>query len=172
MNGSALVYTDAVLANTYVLLGFTDGGVDMNVQYNRGEIMTDIMGPMTPQDFQDFGMTARIVCPFIAIDRTQMTSVLKRGDAASVGLNNTPGIVVGAGTGPSGPSTTYKFKLGIASPFDTGWLFSACLVRPGFGTKLAVKANPYRVEFFAWPYASYTVTTGKDASLYTRGSPA
>lgn len=161
INGSALVYTDVVTPGTFALLGYTDSGVDMNVQQNKNEILTDIFGPMTPQDFQDFGMTARLVCPFIACDRTQLDAVIGVGDAAVLGQLNTPGTVVGV--------EGYKFQIGIESPFDIPWVFKACIVRPGFGTRLAVKANVFRMEFYAWPYASYTVTNGLNTPLFTRG---
>lgn len=161
VNGSAIVYTDVNTPGTYAILGYTDSGVDINVQQNKGEIMTDVMGPMTPQDFQDFGMTARIICPFIATDRTEMDAVISCGDfAGSYGNTSTPGIVVG--------ENGYKFGVYITSAFDYPWTFENCIVRPGFGTKLAVKANVFRFEFFAWPYAPSNQIFGGDIPLFSR----
>lgn len=62
----------------------------------------------------------------------------------------------------------HAFRVGISSPLDTPWSFSRCIIRPGFGTTQASKANPFRVEFFAWPVAAVTATTSKDTVLWTR----
>lgn len=160
VNGTAFVYVGTGSAGALELLGYTDAGTDMNVSENKGEIFTDLFGPMTPQDFQDFGMTARIVAPLIAADRTVLAKILDKGDRTTLGLLNTPGLVLGV--------NGYRFRVAIASTFDSPWSFTSCILRPGFGTTLATKANPFRVEFMAWPYASYTATTGKDVPLWTR----
>jgi len=161
VNGPAIVYTDVASPGFLVPLGYTDAGVDINVQQNKGEILTDVMGPMTPQDFQDFGMTARIVCPFIAMDRAIMNQIIDVGDSSIPGATSTPGLVIG--------ENNYKFTVAIASSFDVPWVFKNCLVRPGFGTKLAVKANVFRFEFYAWPYSPSSNTNGRNILLFTRG---
>jgi len=158
VNGSAIVWTD--VTGSWQVLGYTDAGVDMNVQQNKGEILTDVMGPMTPQDFQDFGMTARVVCPFIMTVRAQMDAIIAVGDSFDYGSTNTPGIVIG--------ENDFKFGIYIESSFDAPWTFENCLVRPGFGTKLAVKANVFRFEFYAWPYASSNTFFGGDIPLFNR----
>lgn len=166
INGSCLVYVGTGSAGALELLGYTDNGVDMQVNTNRSEIFTDIYGPMTPHDFQDMGMTARVVVPFVVLDRTVLTKLLTRGDnsgsGSTQGLLNQPGRVVGV----SGDAV----KVALSSPADVGWIFPTCLVRPMFGTRLATKINPFRIEFLAWPYQSYTATTGKNAVLWQRGS--
>ena len=165
VNGSAIVYTDVDTPGSFLPLGYTDSGVDMNVQQNKGEILTDIFGPMTPQDFQDFGMTARLVCPFIAMDRTEMNAVLTLGDSLTSpnGATTTPGLVLG--------EAGYKFGVYIASSFDSPWVFSNAIVRPGFGTRLAVKANVFRMEFYCWPYAPSSALTGAGIQLWSRSAP-
>lgn len=160
VNGAALVYSYTGVASAAELLGYTDHGTDMDVQENKGEIITDLFGPMTPQDFQDFGMTARIIAPLIASDRTVLAKLTGRGDRTTLGQISTPGLVLGV--------NSHKFRIGIASNFDSPWSFSSCLMRPGWGTRLATKANPFRLEFIAWPYASYTAVTGKDSPLWSR----
>lgn len=160
VNGTSFIYVGTGTAGALELLGYTDAGTDMTVNENKGEIFTDLFGPMTPQDFQDFGMTARIIAPLIACDRTVLAKITGKGDRTTVGQINTPGLVLGI--------AGYAFRVAIASPADSPWSFSKCVLRPTFGSKLATKANPFRVEFFAWPYASYTATTGKDTPLWTR----
>lgn len=161
VNGTALVYVGTGGAGALELLGYTDFGVDMAVNENKGEIITDLFGPMTPQDFQDFGMTGRISVPLIALDSTVQNKIIDRGDRTTVGLLNTPGLVLGV--------AGYAFRVAIAAPLGIApWSFSKCVTMPQHGTRLATKANPYRMEFFAWPYVTYTATTGKDVPVFTR----
>jgi hypothetical protein len=159
INGTAFVYVGTGTSGALELLGYTEAGVDKDIKENKREIMTDLFGDMTPQDFQDMGMVARIVAPFIAMDRTVMAKVMGRGDRTAVGQISTPGSVLGVGG--------YAFRVAIASPADSPWSFTKC-VALSESTRLATKANPYRFEFFAWPFASYTATTGKDVPLWTR----
>lgn len=160
VNGTALVYVGTGIGGALELLGYTDQGVQMNVDEHKLEIFSDVFGPRTPHDFQDMGMTARIVAPLIAMDRTVLASITGRGDRTTVGMISTPGLVLGSGG--------YFFRVGIASPADAPWSFSYCLLRPGFNSKLATKANPFNVEFFAWPFKTYTATNGLDGVLWTR----
>lgn len=159
VNGAALVYTGTGSSSALELLGYTEAGVDQDIFENKSEIMTDLFGPMTPQDFQDMGMMARIVVPLIACDRTVLAKIMGKSDRTAIGQIGTPGLVLGVGG--------YAFRVAIAAPADSPWSFSKCIVRAE-GTRLATKANVFRVEFLAWPYASYTATTGKDAPLWTR----
>jgi len=159
VNGTALVSVGTGTSGALEVLGYTQDGVDIDITEITEDIMTDVMG-RAPQDVQAMGMTARIVCAFIALDRTVLAKITGRGDRTAVGQVNTPGLVLGA--------AGHLFRVGIASPFDTPWSFSKCLVRPGFGTRLATKANPLRVEFFALPYAAVTTVAGKDTPLWTR----
>lgn len=159
VNGTAFVYTGTGGAGALELLGYTEQGVDKDINENKGEIITDLFGPMTPQDFQDFGMVARIVCPFIALDRSVLGRVMNRGDRTTLGTLNTPGLVLGV--------AGYAFRVAIASTFDSPWSFYKCILRTE-STRLATKANPLRLEFFAWPWVSYTATTGKDTPLWSR----
>lgn len=159
VNGAALVYVGTGSAGALELLGYTDAGVPMDVTEVTDDIMTDVMGKV-PHDIQSMGMTARIVANLIAMDRTVLAKITGRGDRTTVGQMNTAGLVLGA--------AGYSFRVGISSPLDTPWSFSRCIIRPGFGTTHASKANPFRVEFFAWPVAAVTATTSKDAPLWTR----
>lgn len=167
INGSALVYVGTGTAFALELLGYTDNGVDIQINTNKSEIFTDIYGPMTPHDFQDMGMTARVVAPLVAIDRTVFGKLITRGDnsgsgGVTQGLLNTAGLPVGV--------NSFYVPVVIASPFDVNWKFSYCLVRPTVGTRLATKINPLRVEFLAWPFQSFTATTAKNAVLWVRGA--
>lgn len=165
ISGPSFIYVGTGSAGALELLGFTESGCDMDVTENKSEIMTDVLGPMTPQDFQDMGAVARVVCPLIAMDDAVMAKIMMRGDhtgagvIATAGLINTPGLVLGSGG--------YGFKVGIASTFDSPWVFAKCITKT-YGAKLATKANPFKFEFFAWPYAPFTATTGKDLTLWTR----
>lgn len=159
VNGTALVSVGTGAAGALETLGYTQDGVDIEITELTEDIITDVMG-RAPQDVQSMGMTARIVVSLIAMDRTVLAKVTGKGDRTTVGALNTPGLVMGNGG--------HLFRVGIASPFDTPWSFSKCFVRPGFGTRLATKANPFRIEFFAIPYAAFTVTAGKDTVLWTR----
>ena len=160
INGAALVYTGTGASNALEVLGYTEDGVDIEIIENVTPIMTDLFGPETPQDFQMMGMVARITCPLIAIDRTVLAKVMGKTDRTTVGEIGTPGIVAGVGS--------YAFKVGIAAPADSPWTFPACIVRPGWRSKLGTRARPFIGEFFAWPYASYTATTAKDTVLWNR----
>ena len=159
VNGPSLIYVGTGGGGALQLLGYTDQGTDVEVMENKAEIYSDIFGPMTPHDFQDMGMMARIVAPLIAMDRTVLATVTGRGDRSAVGQVSTPGLVIG---------TDWAFRVGIASTFDSPWSFSRCLMRPRFGTRLATKANPFRVEFFAWPWAPVTTVSGVNTTLWTR----
>jgi hypothetical protein len=159
VNGTALVSVGTGSAGALETLGYTDQGVDIEIEELTNDIITDVMG-MAPQEVQSMGMIARITVPLIAVDRTVLAKITGRGDRTTVGLVNTPGLLLG--------TNSHLFRVGIAAPLDTPWSFSKCFMRPGFGAKLATKANPFRVQFTAIPYAAYTVTSGKDTPLWTR----
>lgn len=159
VSGTAFVYVGTGVAGALELLGYTEAGVDKDIKENKREIMTDLFGDMTPQDFQDMGMVARIVAPMIAMDRAVMAKIMGRGDRTTIGLLNTPGLVLGV--------AGHAFRVAIASPADSPWSFAKC-VTLSESTRLATKANPYRFEFFAWPFASFTASSGKDAPLWSR----
>lgn len=168
VNGCSFVYVGTGSAGALELLGYTEAGVDKDLKENKREIMTDLFGDMTPQDFQDMGMVARIVAPMIAMDRAVMAKIMGRGDSGTVGQLNTPGLVMGAPM-PLVGAGGYAYRVVISSNFDAPWSFSKC-VTLSESTRLATKANPYRFEFFAWPYASFTASTGKGAPLWTRSA--
>ena len=158
INGTAFGFVGTGPGGALEVLGYTESGVDKSITYNRAEIITDLYGPMTPQDFQDMGMTAQIRFPFIAIDRTVLAKVMGAGDAG-IGLINTPGRVIGV--------SGYGIPLVIGSKADFAWSFPTTILR-NESTRLATKANPDTLEFFAWPFLSYLATTGKGATLWTR----
>ena len=163
VNGTALVYIAPYVAGVMQsrqLVGYTDNGVRMRVIENYSDIITDVMGPMTPHDIQNMGMVANITVPLIASDRTVLALIQGRGDRTAVGQVSTPGLVMGA--------NSYQFMVSISSPADSPWNFLYCITRPGFETQLATKANPFTLEFFAWPWSLYTNTAGKDTTLYNR----
>lgn len=154
------------------LLGYTEAGVNMDIKENKREIMTDLMGDMTPQDFQDMGMIANLETPLIALDTAVLTKVMGRGDhttaalAGGTGLTNSPGLVLGIGG--------YAFPVVVASTVPDGvilagsaWRFETCLCMNS-DWRLATKANPFKLQLMAWPYKSYTATSGKDARLWSR----
>lgn len=159
-NGSALVYTGTGTGGALELLGYTTDGVQIRVTENVEPIITDLFGPQTPQDFQHMGMVAEITAPLIAVDRAVLAKVTGKSNRTAVGQVGTPGLVLGV--------TGHAFRVAISSVFDSPWSFSTCIVRPGFDTRLAVKAQPFNIQFFAWPYASYLATSGKDHVLWTR----
>lgn len=180
INGTAFVYVGTGSAGALQLLGYTEQGVDVDTTENKTEIMTDLFGDKTPQDFQDMGMITQVIIPLIAYDTVVMQQVLGRGDRTVWGGLNTPGIALG--------QSGYGFPVSISAPLATGSAGSAvppavplfanaaplyfykCLTRRQ-GARLATKANPYRLELIAWPWASYTATTGRDAPLFRRGNP-
>lgn len=159
VNGTAFVLVGTGGGGALETLGYTESGVDKEITENKSEIITDLFGPMTPQDFQDMGMVARVICPFIAYDRTVLAKVMNRGDRTVQGTLNTPGLVLGV--------TGYAFSLAISSTFDAPWFFYAAILRSE-GTRLATKANPDRLEFLCWPYTSFTAVTGKNTPLWKR----
>jgi hypothetical protein len=163
VNGPAIV--SVKISSAYVTLGYTQDGVDLRLMQHLEEIITDVFGPRVPQDLQDMMMDAHIGIPFIAIDRTDLITVLNVGDKTTNidGTSNSPGLVLGAGG--------YGQVLGIASQFDSPWFFYQTFVRDDkWRTKLATKANPVNINFYAMPKASYTVTAGMGTQLYSRAS--
>lgn len=165
--GAALVYTGTGSAGALELLGYTEQGVDMDITEAKEEVMTDLMGTKVPQDWQDMGMMARIVTPLIALDTAVLAKVMNKGDRTTFGSVNTPGLVLGVGG--------YSFSVAIQSGtgsllYQAPWYFPTCLCRSD-GTRLATKANPFRLELVGWPYKSYTATNGKDAVLFARAVP-
>lgn len=159
VNGPALVYTSTGGGGAFQLLGYTDNGVDITIEHHTSPIITDVMGPLVPQDMQEMGLTATIVAPLIASDRTVLSSLMNRANPGTGNLG-LPGLVMGVNLN--------LFKVAIASLFETPWIFQACCTRPRFGTKLATKANPFRMEFFAFPYAPYTTTNGLGTPVWAR----
>ena len=159
LNGPALVYANFV-QDPLLLVGYTDYGARIRIIENYADIITDVFGPITPHDLQVMGMVANISVPFVASDRTNLKALLGRGDRTTQGQISTPGLVVGA--------SSYAFKLSIASTADSPWTFPYCVTRPGFDTQLATKVNPFTLEVFAWPWASFTTTNAKDRTLWTR----
>lgn len=160
VTGPSLVYTGTGSANALELLGFCERGAEVEIVKNYHEIMTDVLGPMTPQELQDMGKVASVTCPLIAIDRAVMAKIMgARGNAAQVGYLNTPGRNVGA----NGDS----FRLGIAAAADSPFSFNNAVVRPA-RFPMSVQARPYTITFYCWPYIAFTATTGLDAPLYTR----
>lgn len=160
VNGPALVSTGTGSVGALETLGYTEGGVDVEITEHTDPVMTDIFGTQIPHDFQDMGMSARITVPLIAIDRTVFLKVIGKGDRTTVGLLNTPGLLKGQGG--------HAFRLGIAAPADSPWSFTKVIVQPGTRLRLATKAYPITMTFFAIPFSAYTVTAGKDTSLWTR----
>lgn len=169
IDGYTIAGTTFVLVNpvpgddAMVTLGYTTDGVEMNVSENNAEIFTDLLGPLTPQDFQNMGMVARIRAPLIAMDRSVLATITGRGDRTAVGQISTPGMVIGV--------SNKLINLGLSCAADFPWFFPYCIMNKGFGTKLATKANPFMVEFFAWPWVGYTATTAYDRTLWTRSIP-
>lgn len=158
--GAALIYTGTGGGGALELLGFTENGADVEITKHYADILTDIFGPLTPQEIQDFGEVAQVTVPLIAVDRTVLNKAMNRGDRTLNGMLNTPGRLIGA----QGQS----MRLGIAAPVDVPYSFNNAIVRPSARFRMATRANPFTISFFCWPYAAYTVTTGKDAVLYTR----
>jgi len=157
--GAVAGLTGTGSASAYELLGFTERGADVEITHNWKEIMTDIMGEMTPQEMQHMGKVATITVPLIAIDRAVMAKVMGRGNASSVGQIATPGRNVGANAD--------SFALGIAAAADAPFAFAHCVLRP-VRFPMSVVAKPYTMTFFAWPYVPFTAVTGYNASLYSR----
>lgn len=152
----------------------------MDITENKTEIMTDLFGDKTPQDFQDMGMMAQIIIPLIAYDSAVLATIMGRGDRTTWGGLNTPGIPLF--------QSGYGFPVSITCPLAAAipatavapttpafnaappWYFYKCLLRRE-GQRLATKANPFRLELVACPWVSYVATTGKNAPLFTRANP-
>lgn len=165
--GAALVYVGTGSAGALELLGYTEQGVDMDITENKDEVMTDLMGSKTPQDFQDMGMMARIVTPLIALDTAVLAKVIDNGDRTTFGATNTPGLVLGI----NGYGYSVAIQSGVGSTlYAAPWFFYKAICRSD-GTRLATKANPFRLELIAWPFVSYTATNGKNVPLFSRAVP-
>ena len=160
VNGPALFYTGTGAVGALELLGYTENGVDVRITEHSEPVMTDIFGTQIPHDFQDMGMSAEVRVPLIAMDRTVFLKVIGKGDRTTVGLLNTPGMLKGQGG--------HAFRIGIAAPADSPWSFTKAILRPDTQLRLATKAHPLVLTFFAIPFSAYTVTAGKDTSLWTR----
>lgn len=158
--GPGLIYTGTGSVGALELVGITDRGAEVEITKNYAEIFTDVFGPLTPQELQDFGEVAIIRVPLIDVDRTVLNKVMNRGNRAANGKINTPGRLVGA----SGDS----MRVGIAAANDSPYSFNTCVVRPSAQFPMSVQTRPFNITFFAWPYAAYTVTAGLDSILYTR----
>lgn len=163
VNGPAIVV--AKTSGSYSTVGYTDAGVNLSLRQYLADIFTDVFGPNVPQDVQDFGMTADIDAPFIALDRTVMLGLQNLGDKTTNtdGTFNSPGLVMMAGG--------YSTIIGITSQYDNPWYFKACFIRDDkWKTRLATKANPVSVRWLALPLTSYTTILGTNAILYSRAS--
>lgn len=160
INGPAVVSVGTGSLGALETLGYTDGGVDVSVDELTADIISDVFGPLLAHDVQQFGMTAQITVPLVAMDRTVLGKVIGRGDRTTVGLLSTPGLTMG--------QSGYAFRVGIASTVDSPWSFSKCILKPGSRFKLATKVQPFTLTFFAGPFATYTVVSGKDTPIFTR----
>ena len=174
ITGTAFVSIQVPGGSSFALLGYTESGVDMDITESKEEIMTDLFGTKTPQDFQDMGMMARITIPLIAYDSGVLAQVMNRGDRTTWGSLNTPGIALaqsgyGFATYITAPLAAAIPATGTTPGFAAAapWYFYKCLLRTE-AQRLATKANPFRLELVAWPWKSYTETTGKNAPLFTR----
>jgi hypothetical protein len=165
--GAAFVYVNPAGAG-YSLLGYTEQGVDIDITESKDELMTDLLGTKTPQDFQDMGGLVRIVAPLIAVDTTVLDSIFMVGDLSSLGQINTPGVVLGINNKAVG--------IGIASPssggagFNRPWTCPTAIIR-SHGSRIATKANPWRLEAVGWPFLSFTASSGKGGVLFKRSLP-
>jgi hypothetical protein len=169
INGPALVYVGTGSSGALELLGFTKDGVDVRVTEHSKTIQTDLFGgdEGPPQDMQIFGQSAVLNIPLIASDRTVLTKVESRGDRTAAGQISTPGTVAGGGVAVGTAGNIY-FACAFTSAADTPWKFAACYLKPDFNTRLGSVIAPFVLQLIAIPYALVTVTTGKDALLYTR----
>lgn len=160
INGPCLLYPSTGPGGSLELLGYTVDGVDVQVTHNLSEVMTDVMGPMTPHDLQDMGEVAVVTCPLMVSYRDCLKRVMGRGDKPAEGTLNSPGLLLGQ----SGAS----FLLGVTSPGDEPYLFDNVVWRPDARVKLSTKAQPFVIQFFGWPRLPFTATTGRGARLYSR----
>ena len=163
VNGAGLVV--AKISGSYVTIGYTQDGTELTLRQHLEEIMTDVFGTRVPQDFQDMMMEASLSIPFIAIDATDLLTLMNLGDKSgnTDGTSNTPGLVLGAGG--------YGTILGITAPLGTPWYFQQAFIADDkWRTKLATKAQPVRMNWRAIPKASYTAVTGAGTTLYARAS--
>lgn len=157
--GPGLIYTYTGAVSAQELLGYTESGAEVEITKNYKEVFSDVFGPLTPIELQDFGEVAIIRVPLIAVDRAVLNKVLNRGNRGANGQLNTPGRFVGLG----GDS----FRVGIAAANDVPYSFPNCVVRPA-QFPMTVVAKPFNLTFFAWPYLPYTATTGLNTILYNR----
>lgn len=169
VNGPALCYVGTGSSGALELLGFSREGVDIRVQEFTREIYTDLFGGDAgpPMDMQTFGQMANLTIPLIAADRAVLTKVESRGDRTAAGQISTPGTVLGGGVAVGASGNIY-FSCAFTSAADTPWKFAACYLKPDFNTRLGAQVAPFVLQLIAIPYALVTVTTGKDALLYTR----
>ncbi len=162
VNGTCFVQVGVGDAGALETLGYTEAGVDLEITEFKEEIITDLFGVKTPQDFQAMGLMARVSVPLIAYDDDIFDEISTRGDQFAIGAMSTPGLVLGIGG--------YAFSLALTTVFDFPYFFQSALLQTQ-STRRATKANPFRFDFICWPYAPYTATSGKSVPLYTRTLP-
>lgn len=181
IGGTAFIWVgtknDVGTSVAFSLLGYTEKGVDMRIVENKTEIMTDLFGDKTPQDYQDMGMVGEIVAPLIAYDSAVLASIIGRGDRTTWGSLNTPGLPLfqfGYGfpvviATPLAAAIPANLQIPTTPGFNAGtpWYFYKCLLKTE-GQRLATKANPFLLELIANPWVPFTATTGRDAPLFTR----
>ncbi|AWM38704.1 hypothetical protein GobsT_31060 [Gemmata obscuriglobus] len=158
--GPAIVYSYTGTAAAQEMLGYAQGGVDIDISKNYKEIFSDVFGEMTPHELQDFGEVATITCPLISIDPAVLTKVLNRGNRGAAGQLNTPGRLVG--------TNGDDFAIGIAASDDTPWKFLHCVLRPNARIPMSVGNKPVNLTFFAWPFAPASTVSAVNTPLYTR----
>jgi hypothetical protein len=161
VNGPAYLYAAVNTNNTWMPLGYTEAGVDVEITNHYTPVMCDAAGVEAPADLQRMGRSAIITAPAVAYDQTCLDAIEKRGGLVAVGSEGTVGELMGTGGA--------AFGFGWKGPTDQDWRFTSCVLvtphRARMGTKYTVDTLTVR----AWVFVPATVTnaaTVANTTLY------
>lgn len=101
-------------------VGYSDGGVDIAIEYNKEAVMADNAGTAIPADLQKMGKSASISFSLVVYDDAVFRASLVK-DGAVEGQNDVTGRLIF--------QNSEGFRLVIASPIDgVPWRFPYCSV--------------------------------------------
>ena len=158
VNGPALVQVDLGLG--WVPLGYTEEGVDVELEEHHEDIHSDFRGPATPHDIAYLGETADIRCNFISWCGSTMNAVESRfrSNTKTVGAvdANCIGTLYFAGAKSIGVRYQAAQRCGLV--LEQFRQFASAIVGGVISTRVGTRVSRMIVSFHAIPRSEVLYT--------------
>lgn len=160
VNGPALVQISND-GSTWVNLGYTEDGVDVELMEHNEDIFTDYSGPQTPHDVAYLGETADIRCSFVSWDESTMMTVESRfRSSASKTVGSITESCIGtlyfAGSKYIGVRYLSSARCGLTTEKYRQFLYAT--VRGAIGLRAGTRITRMQVSFHAIPRSNVLYT--------------